>query len=419
MDLAECTMEMVRLREPETLAWTSFDPARLEADARAVAGGEVGPARSQGLIGIPFGVKDIFNTRAYPTQMGSSIWKDFTPGNNARVVDALLGAGAVVAGKTVTAEFAVHALNDTLNPHDALRTPGTSSSGSAAAVAAGMVPFALASQTAGSITRPASFCGVWGMKPSFGLIPRTGVLKTTDSLDTIGFVAAHGHSLRTILDAVRVRGPDYPFVHRNVDGPGDRPGPGGGAWRVGFVRTHVWEDGEAYAREALLGLVDRLGGESEFDLVEIDWPELLVDAHAIHETLYTKSLAYYFQQEAKASSYISPLMREMMAKGRDIDIETFRGALRRQEAMSDAVDELLAQCDLVVSLGTAGAAPLRGETESRDPSLVWTMTHVPSVVVPLFRSPDDSWRVAGVTTGCYRRSRSSSFETCYQRDVIP
>ena len=121
--------------------------------------------------GIPIGIKDIFNTAELPTQMGSPIWKDFTPGNDARAVYHLKRQGANVVGKTVTAEFAVHALNETLNPYDVARTPGTSSSGSAVAVALGTVPFATGTQTAGSIIRPASFCGIYGCKPSFGFIP--------------------------------------------------------------------------------------------------------------------------------------------------------------------------------------------------------------------------------------------------------
>ena len=131
--------------------------------------------------------------------MGSSIWSKHYAGNNARVIDNLICSGAHIIGKTVTAEFAVHSLNETLNPHDITKTPGTSSSGSAVAVQIGNVPFALGSQTAGSIIRPASFCGVWGFKPSFGLIPRTGVLKTTDTLDTVGILSSHGSNLRNVF----------------------------------------------------------------------------------------------------------------------------------------------------------------------------------------------------------------------------
>ena len=272
LDLAEETIQSITENEAKTLAWVCHDLEKLRLNSEQAYLRYKARGNMLGIEGIPFGVKDIFNTREFPTQMGSPIWENFTPGNNARVVDSLLSEGGVVVGKTVTAEFAVHELNATLNPHDTTRTPGTSSSGSAAAVATGMVPFALATQTAGSIIRPASFCGVWGMKPSFGLIPRTGVLKTTDSLDTIGFVATHARSLRTVLDILRVRGPDYPFVYRNVDRLGTNPKPNREGWRVGFVKTHTWNGATAYARNAIEDLVGRIAREDDFSVEEIKWP---------------------------------------------------------------------------------------------------------------------------------------------------
>ena len=387
-DLARATVRRVAERDAEILAWVDFAPNRLLAGAEQAFAAYKARGYALGLDGIPFGVKDIFNTRDHPTQMGSPIWKDFTPGNNARVVDSILNVGGLVAGKTVTAEFAVHALNETRNPHDPSRTPGTSSSGSAAAVAAGMVPFALATQTAGSIIRPASFCGVWGMKPSFGMIPRTGVLKTTDSLDTIGFLAGHAKSLRPLLEHMRVRGPDYPFVYQHVDAKGANPKSGGEPWKVGFVKTHTWNGATDYVRRAVEDLAGRISRESGFEVMELEWPEGLEAAHEVHSTIYAKSLSYYFQQEAKSSSYISPIMSEMIAEGQGIGTVEFRRALRSQERMADTIDGLLGGYDLILSLGTSSTAPIRGEVELPDPSLVWTLAHVPSVAAPAFRGPD-------------------------------
>ncbi|MBU2538871.1 MAG: amidase [Proteobacteria bacterium] len=387
-DLVETVKSAIEKHEAETFAWVRYDLEKLGADAEQAfqEGKKLGFLSP--LSGIPFGVKDIFNTKAFPTEMGSPAWKDFTPGNNARVVDSLLDAGGLVVGKTVTAEFAVHALNETLNPHDPSRTPGTSSSGSVAAVATGMVPFALASQTAGSIVRPASFCGVWGMKPSFGLIPRTGVLKTTDSLDSIGFVAAHGKSLRPILDHTRVKGPDYPFVYKNVDMPGMLPKRTDRPWRVGFVRTHVWDGACNYAKKATKDLAQSISREQGFEVEEVEWHENFHSAHQVHTTIYAKSLAYYFQNEAKAGAHISEIMREMIADGESISIDSFQNALLQQEILSEQLDTLLDRYDMVLSLGTASDAPLRDQTELPDPSLIWTLCHVPSLAAPTFRSPD-------------------------------
>ncbi len=387
-DMADTTASVIKEKEAVTLAWVCFDSDKLLIEAEQAFLNYKARGHLLGLDGIPFAVKDIFNTRSFPTQMGSSIWKGFTPGNNARVVDSLLFAGGLVAGKTVTAEFAVHELNETLNPHDSSKTPGTSSSGSAAAVATGMVPFALASQTAGSIIRPASFCGIWGMKPSFGMIPRTGVLKTTDSLDTIGFVAAHAKSLMPILDQVRVKGPDYPFVYRNVDSRGAHPKSATKPWRVGFLKTHVWDTAKGYAQQAVQELAARINREDGFEVEEIEWPDDLRMAHDTHAIIYNKSLAYYFQNEAKVSSQISPVMGEMIAAGESISLATFREALRQQEILCAKLDRLLEPYDMVLSLGTSSSAPPRGIEELPDPSLIWTLGQVPAVAVPIFRCPD-------------------------------
>lgn len=387
-DLVDAVRIAIEKHETHTCAWVCYNLEQLLTDAEQAYQMKKTAGFALPLSGIPFGVKDIFNTKNFPTEMGSPIWKNFTPGNNARVVDSLLNSGALVVGKTVTAEFAVHALNETCNPHDPSRTPGTSSSGSAAAVATGMVPFALGSQTAGSIVRPASFCGVWGMKPSFGLIPRTGVLKTTDSLDTIGFVAAHGNSLRTILDHTRVKGPDYPFVYRNVDIPGALPKRADKPWRIGFVRTHVWDGACDYAKNAVEELTRSISMEQGFEVEEIKWPEVMHSAHQVHSTIYAKSLAYYFQNEARAGVHISEIMREMISAGESIHIEEFQNALRQQEILTDKLDNILGQYDMVLSLGTASDAPLRNQVELPDPSLIWTLCHIPTIAVPAFRSPD-------------------------------
>ena len=174
--------------------------------------------------------------------MGSIIWKDFRPGNNARIIDSLNFEGGILIGKTVTSEFAIHASNKTLNPFNKSRKVGTSSSGSAVAVTLGVVPFALGTQTAGSIIRPSSFCGIFGMKPTYGLLPRTGILKTTDTLDNPGFMTANLYSLKNILDIVRVKGKNYPFVFNHIVTAKEKLNT---PFKFGFVKTYCW----AYAED--------------------------------------------------------------------------------------------------------------------------------------------------------------------------
>jgi Asp-tRNA(Asn)/Glu-tRNA(Gln) amidotransferase A subunit family amidase len=419
-DIANETINAIDQFETQTHAWTIYDNAELKERALELDQQELAEADFKPLTGIPFGIKDIFNTKSFKTQMGSPIWKDFNPGNNARVVDSVLQAGGLIVGKTVTAEFAVHALNDTFNPHDVTKTPGTSSSGSAAAVARGMVPFALGTQTAGSIIRPASFCGVWGMKPSFGMIPRTGVLKTTDSLDSIGFLASHCKSLRVLLDVVRVKGPDYPYVYKNVDIPGSYPKESNRPWKVGFVKTHTWESAENYVKDAVTQLAEKIAVTKGFELEIIDWPSSLSEAHKIHATIYTKSLAYYFKQEASFNSEISEIMKKMIFDGSEISIEEYQKALLLQDKFIDNLDIILKPYDFVISLGTSSSAPLRGNEELLDPSLIWTLGHIPSVSAPVFRCPEGlPFGVQFISKRWNDYTLLQAIEDIINKDIIP
>ncbi|MEK6558104.1 MAG: amidase, partial [Candidatus Margulisiibacteriota bacterium] len=341
------------------------------------------------LEGILVGVKDIYNTIDFPTQMGSVLWKDFTPGNDARTVYYLKEAGAIIAGKTVTAEFAVHELNKTLNPYDISKTPGTSSSGSAVAVALGVVPVALGTQTAGSIIRPASFCGTWGYKPSFGTIPRTGMLKTTDSLDTIGFFTSHPGDLRTIFDILRVRGPNYPFSYKAFNDPLRKNKPADRPWRVGFVKTHTWRFAPEYAQIAMLSYVERLSNRGDVQISEVELPAEMLNTHAIHETIYNKSLSYYFKAEAKSAEHVSDIMNQMISTGAGISVEAYLKALSDQVELCQKMDEFMKDYDVLVCLSTAGEAPDRGVLENPDPALMWTLTYLPSISAPFFTSPNN------------------------------
>ena len=384
LDLAKNAVENIERYEHKFHAWVNLDINALLKNANKCDAN----FKNSPIYGLPFGVKDIFNTKSFSTEMGSYLWKGFTPGNNARVVDMILDAGGLILGKTVTAEFAVHSLNSTKNPHDVSKTPGTSSSGSAVAVALGMVPYALGSQTAGSIIRPASFCGVWGMKPSFGLIPRTGVLKTTDSLDTIGFLTTHGKNMRPILDQLRVSGPDYPYVYKNIDQQlmaGDLRGQ---HTKVGFVKTHVWNASERYVQEAILKFLNVIGSLKNYEVEELPWPEFFTHAHERHNQIYTKSLAYYFESEASLGHGVTDSMLGMINVGERVSIDEFMKALEYQNQFSRELNNLLLEYDFVISIGTSSSAPVRGIEEIDDPALLWTMSHIPAISVPLFRGPD-------------------------------
>jgi Asp-tRNA(Asn)/Glu-tRNA(Gln) amidotransferase A subunit family amidase len=387
IDVAHACITRYEALEDRYLAWVCFDKESLLNQANVSKDHIDTGKHIRSLEGIPVGVKDIFNTMKFPTQMGSPIWKGFTPGNDARVVYQTKNAGGVIPGKTVTAEFAVHTLDKTLNPHDVSRTPGTSSSGSAVAIALGMVPVALGTQTAGSIVRPASFCGVYGCKPSFGLIPRTGMLKTTDSLDTIGFFVARCDDLVRVFDSIRVYGPNYPFSHEALkditrqNKSEDRP------WRIALARTHTWQYAFDYAKSALLQWAKKLSEHKSIEIIETDLPEATINAHSIHSVIYDKTLSYYFKEEYNKSVLVSPIMKEIIRRGNEISVQQYHDALKEQERLCHIMDKYLEGFDAMISLSTAGEAPLRSITEYQDPALIWTMTHLPVVCAPAFISP--------------------------------
>ena len=382
-------LEQIERLEPVLHAWVYLDRKLALRQAAAVDKRIRAKKPVGALYGVPVGVKDIFNTADMPTQMGSPIWAGFTPGNDARVVYYLRMADAVIPGKTVTAEFAVHTPGPTANPHNTEYAPGTSSSGSAAAVAAYMVPLALGTQTAGSTIRPASYCGVYGSKPSFGLIPRTGMLKTTDSLDTVGFFARTVDDLALMFDTIRVHGWNYPISDALLNDParqckGDRP------WRVAVVKGPKWDYAESYTQQALLtfaGDLRRLGG---IIVEEATLPDSFKQAHDIHATIYDRTLAYYFKEEFKRRTLVSNIMYDIITRGNHITLDQYKDALAAQARLAAALDEFFANdYDILLTLSTGGE-PLRGldSVDRPDSCLVWTLCGVPAINLPAFEGPN-------------------------------
>ena len=200
VQLVEACLARVRDVDGQIQAWAFLDPEHALAQARAadefrLSGQPTGP-----LHGVPVGIKDIIDTADMPTENGSVLHAGRTPSRDATVVSLLRGAGAVIMGKTVTTEFATRTPGKTRNPHNPAHTPGGSSSGSAAAVAAGMVPLALGSQTTGSTIRPASYCGVYGFKPTHGLVPRHGMFQLSRTLDHVGLFTRSLEDVALLLE---------------------------------------------------------------------------------------------------------------------------------------------------------------------------------------------------------------------------
>ncbi len=386
-EYAQLCLDRIREIEPHVHAWKYLNEDLFMQQAnRLQAELESGKASGE-LHGIPVGIKDIFNTADMPTCMGSPIWEGFTPGNDARVVASLRDEGSIIAGKTVTAEFAVNHAGPTRNPRDAERITGTSSSGSAVAVATGMVPLALGTQTAGSTIRPASYCGIYGFKPSFGIIPRTGILKTLDTLDHVSFFSRSPEDLRLMLDAIRVKGKNHPFIKKYMD---DDQKDKKDKWKIAFVHTPVWEHAEEYTKQAMVEFAEKIStlGNVELDIVEL--PEIFSTVHDVHARIYEKALSYYFQEEYKEhGERVSKLFRDMVERGMQVSNEKYLEGLQQQTIITEELDAFFDNYDIVLSHSTAGEAPLViSNNEPPDPCLIWTFSHTPSVNLPIFTGPN-------------------------------
>lgn len=385
-DIVEQSIQRIQEIDPVVNAWAHFDPSIIrQSTTEQITRLETVDVLPP-LAGVPMGVKDVFNTRLYPTEMGSVIWKGFTPGNDARVVEVAEYNGAVLMGKTHTAEFAVHAPGPTKNPYDLSCTPGTSSSGSAVAVATGMVPIAFGTQTAGSTIRPASYCGVFGFKPSFGLLPRTAVLKTTDTLDHVTVFARSIDDIALAFDTVRVTGSNYPFVAKHVDQRINKPT--NGTWRIALVKGPRWDAATSYAQRKLLEVAQSISSCDGIDIEEVALPSVFDTVHDLHELIYCKSLSYYFKEEAKQRDKLSESFLDMIDRGETITADMYKDAMATQSKISQQLTSFLDGYDAILTLSTGDVAPAAGAvSDVPDNCLVWTFCGTPALNIPTEQSP--------------------------------
>lgn len=385
LEYASGCADRIEELNPKYLAFENWDRSLLEERAARL---DKDPKKFElPLAGVPVGVKDNINTYDFPTTRGTEILKDYTPGNDARVVSNLRLKGGLVAGKTVTAEFAVHHPGPTLYPFDDKRSPGTSSSGSAVAVATRMVPIALGTQTGGSIVRPASYCGILGFKPSFGTIARTGVLKTTDTLDTVGLMVRSVEDLKLSFDASRVHGHNYPTVER---GFAQNAGKADLSWRVGIVRGPKTDLENSVLQGRMQEVANTLQG-SGCQVIEVQLPDAFNEAHDIHDRIYSKALSYYLREEFEwKPDLFSGVLREMMDFGEAISAEQYHSDTGRQAELGWELEQLFDQnVDVLLNLSTADEAPHGLATRDvPDHNVIWTMCGVPVVSVPLLTGPN-------------------------------
>jgi len=382
--VAACLEQIDRLEE-SVGAWAHLDhdfalEQGRQADQALREGRTLGP-----LHGVPVGIKDIIDTRDFPTEDGTVLHSGRRPDQDAAVISNLQMAGAVIMGKTVTTELAVYSPGKTKNPHDLGRTPGGSSSGSAAAVADGMVPLALGTQTNGSMIRPASFCGVYGFKPTYGLIPRSSILQQSPPLDQVGVFARSIEDTALVAQAVmgyddgdfasRPRAvPD--LVRIQAEEPPLEP-------KLAFVKTPVWEQADESTRAAFEELNDALGESAE----EFNLPAMFDQAHEMHRVIMEADLAKSFARDYRdGGDQMSQVLKEMIERGQQALATDYNSAVASIDTLYNGFGQVFDWHDAIITPATIGEAPV-GLDSTGSPIFctIWTLCGMPSITLPLLQ----------------------------------
>jgi Asp-tRNA(Asn)/Glu-tRNA(Gln) amidotransferase A subunit family amidase len=358
--------EAIAAREAEVGAFTALDVdgARraAETDAAALA--------ALALRGLPVGIKDIFDTADFATEYGSAIYQGYRPRADASVVALTRRAGGLILGKTVTTEFAHQQPGKTRNPHNPAHTPGGSSSGSAAAVAAGMLPVALGTQTGGSVVRPAGYCGVAGFKPSYRLFPTVGMKCFSWTLDTVGVFAAG------VADAAFAAG-----AISGRDLRVDRAAPA--TPRIALLRSSISAEASA-DMQAAVDTAARAAAAAGAKVEEMTLPPSLEAAWQAHPTIqdYEACRAFAWEHDHHRDR-LGPKLRELLARGGKITPETYDAARRTTKQARAALAEIFARVDAILSPSAPGAAPeTLNSTGSPNFNRLWTLMGTPAVNVP-------------------------------------
>lgn len=384
--LVQSCLDQIQAADEMVRAWAFLDPEHALNQARAADKWRLEGKTLGALHGVPVGIKDIIDTADMPTENGTVLHKGRAPHEDATVVASLRAAGAVILGKTVTTECAYFAPGKTRNPHNPEHTPGGSSSGSAAAVAAGMVPLALGSQTNGSTVRPAAFCGVYGFKPTHGLIPRHGMLALSRTLDHVGLFARTIEDIALLVEQLtgyderdhdtrpRAR---IPFGAIAAEEPPLLP-------MIAFVKTPLWNRVEDETKQALAELVGELGDR----VAEVELFPLAAEAWDWHRTIMEAEMAANLEREwQRGREQLSDTLRSLLERGREVRAVDYQRALSRIPLMQETFEELFIQrYDAILTPAAAGTAPV-GLSSTGDPSFctLWTLCGLPAISLPLMQ----------------------------------
>ncbi len=385
-ELVSDCLKRIEEYNPDIQAW-----AYLDADYALKQAKQLDTDRRKGkttgrLHGIPVGLKDIIDSALLPTENGCELFKGNIPKTDSFVSAKLKQQGAVIMGKTVTAELATFTPGKTRNPHNPQHTPGGSSSGSAAAVASYMIPGALGTQTNGSMIRPASFCGTVGYKPTYGLIPRQGILKQSPFLDQVGVYTRHVEDAALLAEVLIGSHPTDPATIQTTvipalleicsQQPPMTP-------KFALVKTVAWPKADGDTQAGLEQIIELLGEQAEVVELHKDFDQIWDYLQTVNEV---EIATYYDAIYQRGQNSISPSLTAQIERGREITAKNYLNAKHQRERLNLLLDDLFLTYDALITPSVLGEAPKSLDTTG-DPIFCtpWTFCGVPAVNLPLLQ----------------------------------
>ncbi len=385
VEMVESLLHRIDALEPQLKAWVYLDREAVLSEARQKEA-ELGWGPRQGLgplHGVPIGLKDIYYTAGIPTTACSRVYADFVPSYDATTVSLLKRAGAIMLGKTVTTEFACLDPSPTINPWNPAHTPGGSSSGSAVAVAAGMCPAAMGSQTVGSVLRPASYNGVVGFKPTFGRVSRYGVIPVSWSLDTMGWLVRTVEDAALLLQVMAGPDPQDPVASRQPPSDYLAGLENPTAPRIGLLRRYFYDHADEETRQHTDGVVEKLS-QAGAAVEEISLPDSIETAFTDQLLIMAVEGASFHQPmfQSRAEEY-QPKLREMLRRGLNTDAASYSRALERRRQFIYDMEVLAEKADILLTPSTPTPA-LADVTNTGNPMFQgpWTSCGLPAISIP-------------------------------------
>lgn len=389
VQLVTACLDKIEAENDQLKAW-----AHIDRDAALARAAEMDEIRLTGrpmgaLHGVPVGIKDIVDTIGFSTEFGTPVMAGRQPDTDARIVAQLLHAGAIILGKTVTTPFAFLDPSETRNPHNLAFSPGGSSSGSAAAVAAGHVPIAIGSQTNGSVIRPASYCGVYGFKPTSGVLPRTGVLQTSQTLDQLGVFSLYLEDAALLADVLGIYDPadiaSYPRPRPNMllGAQADAPIEPNFAW----LEMPYYGKLENDARDGMTEVIDALGGQIEVIDAEQSFKGMPEAHKIIQDYEISRNLEWALRDH---EDQLFEKFADMLRRGAKISDDVYQEAIEFRAAMMGYFAAFFKDYDAILTPSATGQAP-KFEEGTGDPIFCtyWTLCGLPCVTLPILNSADD------------------------------